>query len=112
VNGQPVGESHDWRASPTFEVRKFLRTGDNSIAVAVHNGEGPGGINKGVSLTFPSQALPANWKRSVFNGLAQVIVQSGTEPGEIRFTAHADGLASSSIVIETKGHSARPQAAP
>jgi beta-galactosidase len=112
VNGQPVGESHDWRASPTFEVRKFLRTGDNSIAVAVHNGDGPGGINKGVRLTFPSKALPVNWKRSVFNGLAQVIVQSGTEAGEIRLTAHADGLASSSIIIETKGDSARPQAAP
>jgi beta-galactosidase len=112
VNGQPVGESHDWRASPTFDVRKFLHAGDNSIAVAVHNGDGPGGINKGVSLILPSKTVAANWKRNVFNGLAQVIVQSGTEPGEIRLTAHADRLAAKTVVIEAKGHSPRPQAAP
>ncbi len=84
VNGQPVGESHDWRASPNFDVTKFVHAGDNSIAVAVHNGDGPGGINKGVSLSVPSKAVAVNWKRSVFNGLAQVIVQSGMKPGEIR----------------------------
>ncbi len=112
VNGQPAGESHDWRASPAFEVRKFLHTGDNSIAVAVHNIGGDGGINKGVSLNFPSRTVATNWKRTVFNGLAQVIVQSGTEPGEIRLTAHAEGLVGNTVVILTKGNSHRPQVAP
>jgi len=112
VNGQLVGESHDWRASPTFDVMKFVHVGNNSIAVAVHNGDGPGGINKGVSLTFPSKAVAANWKRRVFNGLAQVIVQSGAEPGEIRLTAHAEELVGNSVIIEAKGNPRRPQAAP
>jgi beta-galactosidase len=112
VNGQQVGESHDWQASPSFDVRKFVHVGDNSVAVAVHNGDGPGGINRAVSLNFPSKTLPVNWKRSVFNGLAQVIVQPGTEPGEIRLTAHAVGLSDHTVVIEAKGHLLRPQALP
>jgi beta-galactosidase len=112
VNGNLAGESHDWQASPTFEIGRFLHVGDNSIAVAVHNSDGPGGINKGVTLSYPSKAVTVNWKRRVFNGLAQVIVQSGTKPGEIRLTAHADGLAAKTVVIETKGQGPRPQAAP
>jgi beta-galactosidase len=110
VNGQPVGESHDWRASPGFEVGGFLHAGDNAIAVAVHNGDGPGGINRGVSIDFPSRAVAAHSQRSVFSGLAQVIIQSGTEPGEIRLTASADGLAPATVVIQAKGHAARPRA--
>jgi beta-galactosidase len=110
VNGQPVGESHDWQASPIFEVTKFLHTGENSIAVAVHNADGPGGINKGVSLSVPGKPAPMNWKRSLFNGLAQVIVQSGTEPGEIRLTAHSEGLLGSTVVIQAKGRPPLPQA--
>jgi beta-galactosidase len=31
-------------------------------------------------------------RRSLFSGLAQVIVQSTQEPGEIRLTAKSDGL--------------------
>jgi beta-galactosidase len=112
VNGQPVGESHDWQASPTFEIGRFLHVGDNSIAVAVHNGDGPGGINKGVSLSLSSKAVAVNWKRSVFNGLAKVILQSGTAPGEIQLTARGDGLATKMVVIETEGQGPRPQAAP
>jgi beta-galactosidase len=112
VNGRLIGESHDWRSAPAFDVRKFVHPGENSIAVAVHNGDGPGGINKGVSLVFPSKAVAANWKRSAFNGLAQVIVQSAADPGEIRLTADAEGLATGTVIIQLKGHSPRPQAAP
>jgi beta-galactosidase len=112
VNGRLAGQSHDWQASPAFNIRKFAHAGENSIAAAVHNGDGPGGINKGVTLVSPSRAVVAKWKRSVFNGLAQVIVQSGTEPGVIRLTAHADGLRADTIAVEAKGHGPRPQAAP
>jgi beta-galactosidase len=112
VNGQLAGESHDWRASPSFDIRRFVHGGDNSIAVVVHNGDGPGGINKGVSLTLPARAIAAKWRRSLFNGLAQLIVQSGIEPGEIRLTAHANGLPAATITIEAKGHSPRPHVLP
>src|SRR5204863_8052629 len=94
LNGRLAGESHEWDASPAFEVGRFLHEGDNVVAVVVHNGDGDGGINKGVSLTIRSKTAPApQWKRSVFGGLAQVIVQAGREPGELRLAAHADGLA-------------------
>jgi beta-galactosidase len=109
VNGHLVGETHDWKSSPAFDVSKFLHAGDNSIAVTVHNGDGPGGINKGVSLSTPSRSVPMKWKRSVFNGLAQVIVQSGGEPGEIRLTATSQDLAGDTVVIKVHGE-AHPQA--
>ena len=32
------------------------------------------------------------WSRSLFNGLAQIIVQSTRDAGEIKLTATADGL--------------------
>ena len=38
VNGQFVGESHDWQAQPIFDIKKFLHVGDNVIAVGVNNG--------------------------------------------------------------------------
>lgn len=111
VNGRLIGESHDWRTSPAFDIRDFIHAGENSIAVAVHNGDGPGGINNGVSLEFPSKPVAAHWKRSVFNGLAQVIIQSEMRSGEIRLTAHTEGLAGETVVVETKGRAPRAQAA-
>jgi beta-galactosidase len=67
-------------------------------------------MNKGVSLTLTHVVPAEGWKRSVFNGLAQVIVQAGTEPGEIRLTAHAQGLTGNTVAIEGKGRPPRPQA--
>ena len=110
VNGLPVGESHDWKASPAFDVANSLHAGDNLLAVVVRNGDGPGGINKGVSLSIPSKSAPTNWKRSAFNGLAQVIIQSKTGPGEIHLTASSEGLASDTIIITAKGDAPRLQA--
>jgi len=112
VNGQPAGESHNWRATPSFNIRKFLHPGDNSIAVVVQNKDGDGGINNGVSLTVPGRPMEPHWKRSVFNGLAQIIVQAGTQPGEIRLTARAQDLTIGTIVLQVSGHEPSPQAAP
>ncbi|HLP03673.1 MAG TPA: beta-galactosidase GalA [Opitutaceae bacterium] len=41
-------------------------------------------------------------QRSLFNGLAQVIVQAPATAGTLRLTAEADGLAAASSVIEVK----------
>jgi beta-galactosidase len=47
--------------------------------------------------------LPApQWKRSVFNGLAQVIVQSQAEAGEIRLTASSPGLSPAVATIVSR----------
>lgn len=42
------------------------------------------------------------WTRSVFNGLAQVIVQSTGEPGVVTLEAASDGLSRASVEITTK----------
>jgi hypothetical protein len=41
------------------------------------------------------------WTRSLFNGLAQVIVQSARDFGDIKLSATADGLASASATAQT-----------
>jgi hypothetical protein len=65
----------------------------------VKNNEGEGGINKGVALVIQEKPVLANWKRSVFNGLAQVIVQSAKEAGELKLTARAEGLAPATLTL-------------
>ena len=81
VNGHKVGESHDWQDKPSFEIKPQLHPGDNTIAVAVANKYGPGGINLGVDLVTRHNPAPPQWSRSVFNGLAQLLVQSSKQPG-------------------------------
>ena len=100
VNGQLVGESHDW-LSPSFNVLKFLHAGENTIAVAVKNNEGDGGVNKGVTLELDEKPVPPDWRRSVFNGLVQVIVQSTKEAGEIKLIATAESLSPASQTIQS-----------
>ena len=109
VNGRKVGESHDWQETPRFDVKPFLRAGENTIAVAVANRYGPGGINLGVALETRQDAPPPQWQRSVFNGLAQLIVQSSKQPGEIKLRATANGLGSAIVTLETKPCVLRPQ---
>ena len=102
VNGQFVGESHDWQAQPIFDVKQFLHAGDNVVAVNVYNGVGQGGLNPNVNLQIIGHTAVPPWSRSLFNGLAQVIVQSTRNAGEIKLTATAEGLASAAAVVQTK----------
>ncbi|MGA3179589.1 MAG: beta-galactosidase GalA [Verrucomicrobiota bacterium] len=110
VNGRFVGESHDWAAQPSFEVRKELHAGTNTVVVAVKNNEGSGGVNKGVTLSIADKLPPPQWQRHVFNGLAQVIVQAGTEPGKIQLTARSEGLATALLDIAAQPSPPRPAA--
>jgi beta-galactosidase len=48
------------------------------------------------------------WKRKLFNGLAQVIVQSTKQAGEITLSASSTGLAKSLIKIQSKPTALRP----
>ncbi|MGA9778278.1 MAG: sugar-binding domain-containing protein [Verrucomicrobiia bacterium] len=108
VNGQKVGESHDWRSSPSFDVKRLLHPGENIIAVAVANWDGPGGINKGVTLRLGEKPEMPQWKRSVFNGLAQIVVQSTKTAGEIKLTARSEGLSPTTVAIQTRSGPLRP----
>jgi beta-galactosidase len=108
VNNQFVGESHDWQAQPAFDIKKFLRAGDNVIAVGVKNNEGEGGLNPDVNVDVVGKASASPWSRSLFNGLAQVIVQSTHEAGEIKLSATADGLQPATASLQTEASPGRP----
>jgi beta-galactosidase len=108
VNGRKAGESHDWQSSPSFDVKRLLHPGENVIAVAVANWNGAGGLNKGVTLRLGEKPEMPQWKRSVFNGLAQIIVQSTKTPGEIKLTAQSEGLSPATVEIQTRSCTPRP----
>ncbi|MGH7980683.1 MAG: hypothetical protein ACREE6_15000 [Limisphaerales bacterium] len=45
---------------------------------------------------------PGSWKRSLFNGLAQVIVQSTRQPGQITLTASSPSLSPYTLKLHTQ----------
>jgi beta-galactosidase len=102
LNGQFIGESHDWQAQPIFDIKQFVHAGDNVIAVGVNNSVGQGGLNPTVNVKIIEPAGVQPWSRSLFNGLAQIIVQSTKDAGEINLTATADGLAPATASVQTK----------
>jgi beta-galactosidase len=108
VNGKFASESHDWQVPAVFDLKPFLHPGENVIAVAVENWSGPGGLNKGVTLAFQEKAAAPAWQRSVFNGLAQILVQSTKDPGEIKLTANADGLSPATASVSSQPCTSRP----
>src|SRR5262249_6662188 len=97
VNGQLAGEAHDWSAPHSFDIRKFLQEGENRMAVTKKNNAGEGGLKGVVPVKIQEPPVPVEWKRSVFNGLAQVLVQSTKNPGELKLTARSGDLKSASV---------------
>jgi len=108
VNGQRVGESRNWEDSPIFDIKKNLHVGDNVIAVGVRNASGTGGLVMGVNVEITGQPVMPAWSRSVFNGLAQIMVQSTKDAGEIKLTASADGLTPATATIQAAASTPRP----
>jgi beta-galactosidase len=51
---------------------------------------------------------PHRWERRLFNGLAQVIVQSTKQPGELVLTASAKGLREAAVTLRTRKVTPRP----
>jgi beta-galactosidase len=85
---------------------RMVSTAANEITFTLN---GPGKIigvgNGDPSSHEPEQFLEAGavWRRSLFNGLAQVIVQSTGQPGEITLTAKSSGLTEASVSISAAG---------
>jgi beta-galactosidase len=102
VNGKLTAESHEAASTPTFNVRKRLHAGVNTIAVLIKADATGGGMSGGVMVEIEQVPVVASWSRSTFNGLAQVLVQSTQEAGKIQLTASADGLAPATLSVETK----------
>jgi beta-galactosidase len=85
-------------------------TATNLVQFAI---QGPGKII-GVGNGNPSSHEPdkylsqTGWQRSVFNGYAQVLVQSTKISGEIVLTASADGLQPVTVYIQSQPCTPRP----
>ncbi len=63
VNGQFVGEAHDWSHAQTFPIGKVLRPGKNVVAVVVRNNEGGGGLTSAVTIDAPlPDGEPVVWQ--------------------------------------------------
>ncbi len=102
VNNQRVGESHDWESQPVFDIKRALHPGDNVVAVGVKNDGGSGGLDPNVNVEIIGTPVASPWSRSLFNGLAQVIVQSTKDAGEIKLTASADGLTPATVTLQSQ----------
>ena len=92
------------------EPGRIVPTASNLVHFAI---QGPGKIigvgNGDPSCHEPDQYLTqTGWQRSVFNGLAQIIVQSSKISGEITLTATADGLQPATIYIQSQPSTPRP----
>jgi beta-galactosidase len=107
LNGQKVGGAGDSRAASVYDVKKLLRAGENVLAVTLANYGPAAGLNKGVALRLQDNPAKVAWSRSVFNGLAQIIVQSSKESGTLKVTARAKGLSATSIPIATRAAAVR-----
>jgi hypothetical protein len=59
VNGEKVAETSDYSQSWEFDVTRFLKEGDNEIAIVVRNNDGAGGLKSPVALeSSPGPNVP------------------------------------------------------
>ena len=108
VNGKMVGPAGDPRCASVYDVKALLHPGENTIAVSLANWGAAAGVNCGVMLRTPGTPAPVQWRRSVFNGLAQVIVQASKEAGTLKLTARAAGLEPATVLLQAQPAAPRP----
>ena len=108
VNGRLVGKTGDARAASLYDVKSFLVPGANTIAVALAVWSPEGGVNQGVTLRLQDAPPPVQWRRSAFNGFAQVIIRSARESGTLTLTARAEGLTPATLAIPVRPTPLRP----
>jgi hypothetical protein len=89
---------------------RVVPTATNNINFSITGGTIIGVGNGNPSSHEPDQ-MTNQWQRQVFNGLAEVIVQSTNQPGSIVLTATSSGLTSTNVTI-TEAATLPPPAAP
>jgi beta-galactosidase len=86
-----------------------IATANNEIHFELH---GPGNIlgvgNGDPSSHEPDKCDENNWKRKLFNGKCQVIVQASRQNGILELVAVSAGLKTATITIQMRKSSARP----
>jgi len=70
VNGKLAGEGDNWQNATVYDIAKYLKKGDNVIAVQATNADGPAGfIVAGKVVAADGKAISLNsnstWKASV-----------------------------------------------
>jgi beta-galactosidase len=108
INGAKIGTTGDSRYASIYDVKALLHPGENTIAVTLANYGGVSGVNLGVALRLQEKPSAIAWSRSVFNGLAQIIVKSSKQPGSLKLTASAEGLKAATLSIQAQPVTARP----
>ena len=108
VNGKFAGYTGDARSASIYDVKTFLKAGENLIVVTMANWGITGGLNKGVALRQIGKPAAVAWKRSVFNGLAQIIVQTSDEPGALALQAKSGALKATTLQLKAEPAQRRP----
>jgi beta-galactosidase len=108
VNGRKIGPAGDPRAPSIYDIQRALHPGENTVAVTLANYGPSAGINRGVLLRLVDAAPAPEWRRSAFNGLAQVIVQSTGRPGTIQLSAQSSGLKPATVLLTSRAAPRRP----
>jgi beta-galactosidase len=114
INGNEIAASFKEGNKDGYSINTaLLHAGSNSFAVVAtpllkkHEWDN---INTDPGLfqvIFPA----APWKRKLFSGLAQVIIQATGEPGEVTVTASANGLKGAAIKMQSIKAKCRPAVA-
>jgi len=84
----------------------MLKTGVNYISIlttSLHSKNSGDHINRNPGLIQVVQPA-GQWKRKLFNGLEQVIIESTGEPGEIILKANSPGLQSGEVDIQVSSN--------
>jgi beta-galactosidase len=108
VNGQRVGEVGGDKTESIFDVKSALKVGENTIAVTIASYGDDSGLMKGVALRFAEMPAAPVWKRSAFNGYAQLILRAEKKPGDIVVTARGTNLTPAKITIHAQSAKLRP----
>jgi beta-galactosidase len=103
LNGTPceLTTDHHQECAATLNLVS-LREGKNVIAIVAEESSQSGNQFDSDHPAIVKIKTPApDWRRHLFNGLAQIIVQSTTESGELELVAKAPGLEKAVVTIST-----------
>lgn len=112
INGKEMAKNlPENKKGDTFRLDKsYLKVGDNSIAIVaspLFKKQSWETVNTNPGLIQIVQPA-ATWKRNLFSGLAQIIVQATGEPGEIVLKANSGNLKQGSVTIPVQSVKRRP----
>jgi hypothetical protein len=105
LNGEKIGETHDYEKAQRFEIGDKIKPGRNVIALVVANTDGPGGVSHGVKL----EPKGAEGERL---SLTQVATESTSSSERWPEPAFDDSTWESANLGGSDGHSASAQSGP